>query len=67
MKIPSDDKFMKATSSPLHGDHHCVSVARTEEGVFVRDTKDNGKNTLSFTHDEWRAFLQGAKDGEFNV
>lgn len=67
MKVPSDDLFIKATFSPLHGDHNCVAVARTDEGVFVRDTKDSGKSTLSFTNDEWSAFVKGVKADEFNV
>jgi len=43
----------------------CVAVAITPEGVAVRDTKDRRKKTLFFTHDEWKAFVAGVKDGEF--
>jgi len=45
----------------------CVSVKRTDTEVMVRDTKDDSKTTLTFSHDEWNAFLQGAKDGEFDI
>lgn len=45
----------------------CVMVARTPEGVAVRDTKDESKTTLFFKNDEWDAFLKGAKAGEFDL
>lgn len=46
----------------------CVEVADLPDGGrLVRDTKDQGRGpTLRFTADEWRAFLLGAKDGEFD-
>ena len=43
----------------------CVLVAVKPEGVAVRDSKDETKTTLFFTHDEWEAFKNGIKDGEF--
>ncbi len=67
MKIPGDDCFKKSTESPLDTSKNCVSVARSADGVFVRDTKDPGKTTLSFTHDEWSAFVGGVRKGEFDV
>jgi hypothetical protein len=45
----------------------CVSVAIKPEGVAIRDTKDASKATLLFTNDEWKAFIDGAKDGQFDV
>lgn len=49
----------------VHG--HCVSVAVTTEAVGVRDTKDGAKTTLTFTHDEWDAFVKGVKAGEYDL
>ena len=45
----------------------CVSVKRDTDGVQVRDTKDPTKTTLSFTRDEWKAFIEGVKKGEFEL
>lgn len=45
----------------------CVSVAITEQGIGVRDTKDTGKTTLVFTHNEWNAFVLSVKKGEFDL
>jgi len=44
----------------------CVAVAiKPEEGVAVRDTKSG--ETIYFDTEEWGAFVQGVKDGEFDV
>ena len=45
----------------------CVAVKITDTQVQVRDTKDSGKTTLSFRHDEWKAFIEGVKNGEFDL
>lgn len=45
----------------------CVEVGRTPEGaVLVRDTKDRAQQ-LSFTDEEWTAFVAGVKAGEFDL
>jgi hypothetical protein len=34
----------------------------------ARDTKDNGTGpVLTFTPQEWRAFIGGVRDGEFDL
>lgn len=44
----------------------CVEVGQTSDGaVLVRDTKDRALE-LSFTRDEWSAFVAGVKAGEFD-
>jgi hypothetical protein len=46
----------------------CVEVGRSPEGaVVVRDTKDVTRRPLTFTDDEWLAFLAGVKSGEFDL
>lgn len=45
----------------------CVEVGRTDEGaVLVRDTKDCAQAPLTFTDEEWVAFVAGVKAGEFD-
>jgi hypothetical protein len=46
----------------------CVEVGQLPGGaVTVRDTKDSERRTaLTFTRDEWAAFVQGVKAGEFD-
>jgi hypothetical protein len=47
---------------------NCVEVADLPDGGrLVRDTKDQGRGpVLRFTEAEWRAFIAGVKDGEFD-
>lgn len=47
----------------------CVEVARLgKDAIGVRDTKDHGHGPiLTFTRAEWQAFIDGAKDGEFDL
>jgi hypothetical protein len=50
--------------------NNCVEVAvevATTLNVCVRDTKDKTRTTLRFTADEWKAFVAGVKDGEFDL
>jgi len=46
----------------------CVEVGLLPGGaVTVRDSKDPQRRTeLTFTRDEWDAFVKGVKNGEFD-
>lgn len=45
----------------------CVNVSFLEDGqVAVNDTKNPDGPTLVFTKEEWDAFIEGAKNGEFD-
>jgi hypothetical protein len=61
-------EWTKARASGGNGGS-CVEVMRRSDGgVLVRDTKDHGEGpVLSFTRDEWLAFLGGASNGEFDL
>ncbi len=63
-----DKDFVKSSFSK-NNPKTCVAVAVKKEGVALRDTKEDSLNrsTLFFTQDEWRAFLQGVKAGEFDA
>jgi len=56
--------WRKATISVGNG--ACVEVAPYREMVAVRDSKDPDGPVLAYTQAEWRAFLHGAKAGEFD-
>ncbi len=56
--------WRKSSYSSNNG--NCVEVARNLPGVVaVRDSKDPDGPALVFTADEWRAFVSGARAGEF--
>ncbi|MFD8847578.1 DUF397 domain-containing protein [Streptomyces sp. NPDC059604] len=46
---------------------NCVEIARLGEGyVALRNSRDADGPALVYNSGEWKAFLQGAKDGEFD-
>jgi hypothetical protein len=46
----------------------CVEVAFLDNAVGIRDSKQNGNGPiLVATHEEWNAFINGAKDGDFSL
>jgi hypothetical protein len=45
----------------------CVEVAFIDGRVAVRDSKDRNGPVLVFDHSEWRAFLSGVHDGQFEL
>jgi hypothetical protein len=54
-------------SARSSGNGNCVEVAVVDDVVGVRDSKDRSGPVLVFTASEWRAFVSGAKDGEFDL
>jgi hypothetical protein len=58
--------WRKSTRSGPNCDN-CVQVAFADGVVAVRDSKNQTGPVLTFTPDEWHAFIAGAKDDEFNL
>lgn len=44
----------------------CVKVAASGESVLIADSKTPDGPVLAYTADEWREFLRGAKNGDFD-
>lgn len=61
----SDLVWRKSSKSDNSGPY-CVELADTGGGVAVRDSKDPAGPRLNFTRREIRAFVEGAKAGEFD-
>ncbi len=63
--LHSEPCWIKSSLSFANGD--CVEVASLPDGqIGVRDSKDASGPILRFTSAEWRAFLGGARNGEFD-
>lgn len=58
------DAWRKSSSSDAG---NCVEVAFAEDSVRVRHSRSPNGPILSFTHSEWKAFLEGADNGEFDL
>jgi Domain of unknown function (DUF397) len=59
-----DTEWRKSRRSGANG---CVEVALKGGQVAVRDSKNRQGPVLTFTPAEWTAFIQGARDGEFDL
>jgi uncharacterized protein DUF397 len=56
--------WIKAKFSNHNG--ACVEMASTPDKIAIRDSKDPGGPILVYTPIEFRAFLDGARNGEFD-
>jgi hypothetical protein len=67
--MPASDRAAWAKSSHSGGDDHCVEVATLPDGgMLMRDSKlGDASPVLRFTAAEWRAFVAGVRDGEFDT
>lgn len=45
---------------------HCVKVAATRQMILVGDSKAPDGPILSYTPAEWREFVSGVKNGDFD-
>ncbi len=62
--LPLDTRWRRA-SRCQGSDSTCVDVTIRDALVAVRDSKDPSGGVLQFTVAEWRTFLDGVRDGEF--
>jgi len=56
--------WLKAYSSTANG--QCVEIASTVGKIAMRDSKDPEGPILVYTTTEFSAFLEGARNGEFD-
>jgi hypothetical protein len=61
--ISEQDSWRTATAS---GAQNCVQVKSKDGMIVVRNSRLADGPFLSYTRDEWLAFLDGAKKGEFD-
>ena len=57
--------WRKSSRSGSNG--QCTEVMNAGSAILVRDTKARSGPTLSFTPSEWTAFLEGVREGEFDI
>jgi hypothetical protein len=66
MRVEAGEVWHRSTRPTDSGEQ--VEVARFADGtVGVRDSRDRTGPFLRFTPAEWHAFVEGAKDGEFDI
>ena len=62
--MAEDTGWVKASASQDQND--CVEQRRHAGMIEVRDTKDRSGPVLRFRRDEFAAWLDGARNGEFD-
>jgi hypothetical protein len=62
-----DSLRWRKSSFSGNGGANCVDVADDGEKIYVRNSKNPGGATVAFTPSEWRAFISGAKNQEFDL
>jgi uncharacterized protein DUF397 len=70
VKAPSNPACSPASRGKIcnrTGPNGCVEVAFVDGQVAVRDSKHKQGPVLTFTSMEWRTFLRGVRDGDFNL
>ncbi len=63
-EIKPDTTWVKSARSGAAG--HCVQTANVAGGVALGHSKDPERGAFLFTTEEMAAFVQGAKDGDFD-
>lgn len=64
MPLKNGEWFVPRRSS---NGNTCVETMFTAEAVLVRNNLRPEAGTAVFTHDEWRAFVAGVRDGDYEV
>ena len=59
--------WKKSSRSNGNGGNNCVEVAILDADVAVRDSKNRSGPALVFNAAQWTAFVNSAKDGEFDL
>lgn len=54
-------------SSRSSSNDGCVEFGQDGGTILIRDSKDPQGPVLTFTPHEWKMFLLGVKDGEFDI
>ena len=63
-----DEQFITAKDcSTGDSPFDCVAVAITDDGVGIRSTLDDTKNTVVFNKEEWKNFIMAVRAGGFDV
>jgi hypothetical protein len=66
MNVSANTPWRKSTRSGGN-DAQCVEFRRYDGNIQVRDSKDPAGPILVFTPAEWRAFVDGVKNGELDA
>ena len=64
---PTGERDTWRKSSRSGSGDNCVEVKTTSANVQVRDSKDPVGGHLTMTRPAWHSFVQGVRDGDFDL
>jgi hypothetical protein len=67
LRVNLDNAVWQKSSRSGPVSDNCVEIAFVDGAIAMRDSKHPDGPVLLFTAEEWDAFVEGAKDGEFDV
>ena len=67
MRVNLEGAQWRGSAGSEAGSDNRVEVAFVDGGIAVRDSRQPDGPVLLFTPAEWDAFVEGAKDGEFDL
>jgi predicted secreted Zn-dependent protease len=65
--VNADLQSLNWRKSSASGGGNCVEVAASGDSILIRDTKDRAGAVLTFTENEWKAFIVGVHGEEFTL
>jgi Domain of unknown function (DUF397) len=63
---PSAEDSSTWRKSSKCANSECIEIAREQDMILLRDSKSPETSAFRYTTEEFRAFLDGAKAGEFD-
>lgn len=66
-ETPDDQPLLWVKSTRSAGSGECVEVARTTDGVAVRDSKDPNGPVLCFGREAWQGFVRAVIQGDLQA
>lgn len=68
-ELQTQDRTFKKSSYSVGSPSgmRCVGVSLSEKNIMVKNVSKPDSAILAFTADEWRAFVAGVKNGEFDL
>lgn len=62
-----ENLWKKSSYSGDNGGGNCLEWQITDGKVALRDSKNPQQGAFEFSFAEWNAFVEGAKDGQFDL
>ena len=66
MSSAASSTYIRWRTAAKSGGGNCIQVARRDDVIMIADSKNPGGPILVYTLQEFHAFINGIKNGEFD-